>query len=142
MKAVHTIRSIYGEETKLLLKSIILSHLQYPTLLLTGITSNLIDTLNQQVNLALKICFYRKKYDSSNDLRERYQMLPFRATHDIRAACYFWKWQNENSLFSIEEMPTSKVKVNIRTKELTLQLFLRFSSDEKLFFQPNCTYLE
>ena len=31
-------------------------------------------------------------------------------------------------------MPTNKVKVNTRTKQLTVQVLLRFNSDEKLFF--------
>ena len=73
IKAINTIRCIYGEQSKLLpLKSIILSHLQCLSVLLTGITSNRFDTLDQQVNWALTTCFYRKKYDSSNDLRGRY----------------------------------------------------------------------
>ena len=92
VEAMHKIRSIYGEQTMLLLlKSIILSHLLYLSPLLPGITSNFIDTLNQQVNWALKICFYCKSYDSSYDLRERYQTLLISAILDIKAACYFRK---------------------------------------------------
>ena len=55
IKNIHTISFIKDEQTKLLLlKSIILSHFQYPFLLPTGITSNPIDALDQQVNWALK----------------------------------------------------------------------------------------
>ena len=58
IKAMNTIRSIYGEKTKLLLlKSIILSHFHYLFLSLLGMKSNYCDTLEQQVNWALKIYF-------------------------------------------------------------------------------------
>ena len=140
IKAMHSMRSIYGEQTMLhLLKVIILFHLLYPSLLLTTNTSNLTDTLDLQVNWALKTCFEGKKYDSSNDLGERYQILPVRAMLDIQASCYFWKLQIEklpafNRGF---EIPITKVKVITRTKQLTLQLFMRFNSDEKLFFRTS-----
>ena len=89
---MHTIRSIYGEQNKLLLlKSVILSCLQNPFLLLSGITSSLVDKLDQQVNWALKTCFHRKKYDSLKDLRERYQIIPVLAILDIKVACDFWQ---------------------------------------------------
>ena len=32
------------------------------------------------------------------------------------------------------EMPTNKVKISTRSKQLAVQVFLRFNSDEKLFF--------
>ena len=57
-KAMHTICSICGEQTRFPLhKSIIFNHLQYLFLLLTGITSNLVDTLGQDINWALKTFF-------------------------------------------------------------------------------------
>ena len=51
IKAMQTIRSLYGEQTEFLpLQLTFFWHLQYPSLLLTRNTTNIIDKLDQKIN--------------------------------------------------------------------------------------------
>ena len=126
IKAMHSICSIRGEQTMLILqKSFIFSRFPYPPLLLTRITSSLLDTIDNKSIVPLKLVFFGKKYEILNDLREKYQVRPVRAIFNIKAACYLWKKQNKKLLVFNRglQLSTSKAKVHTRKKQLNLQLF-------------------
>ena len=54
-----------------LLNALVLSHIQYSSLMLVGIRKNLMITLEKQFNWGIKVCFKRKKFDRSTDLKKK-----------------------------------------------------------------------
>ena len=65
IKTLYAIRNIFPTATRLLLNALVLSHLHYSSVLLTGISENLITTLEKQLNWGIKACFNRTKFDHS-----------------------------------------------------------------------------
>ena len=59
--------------------------------LLTGITENLITTLEKQLNWGIKACFNRSKFDHSTNLKIRHKILPARYFLDYKGLSYLWK---------------------------------------------------
>ena len=58
IKTLYSIRDIFPTATRLLLLNVlVLSHLHYSSILLTGISENLITTLEEQLNWGIKACF-------------------------------------------------------------------------------------
>ena len=59
IKCLYSLRDLFPEKTRLmLLNALVVSHLQYSAILLTGITENLMTTLEKQLNWAIKACFF------------------------------------------------------------------------------------
>ena len=81
----------------LLLSALVLSHLHYSAILLTGISENLITTLEKQLNWGIKACFNRSKFDHSKDLKIRHKFLPVRHFLDYKCILYLWKYKNSLS---------------------------------------------
>ena len=79
IKTLYAIRDIFPIATRLLLlNALVLSQLHYPAILLTGISENLITTLEKQLNWGIKACFNRSKFDHSTNLETRHKILPVR----------------------------------------------------------------
>ena len=58
IKCLYSMRDLFPEKTRLmLLNALVVSHLQYSAILLTGFSENLITTLEKQHNWAIKACF-------------------------------------------------------------------------------------
>ena len=65
IKTIFYVRDFLPEKTRLfLLKALVISHLQYSSVLLNGISQSLISTLEKQLNWGVKACFNRYKMDS------------------------------------------------------------------------------
>ena len=61
-------KELFSYKTRVtLLNALVLSHIQYSSLMLVGIRKNLMITLEKQLNWGIKVCFKRKKYDRSTD---------------------------------------------------------------------------
>ena len=60
IKCLYSIGDLFPEKkTRLmLLNALVVSHLQYSAILLTGIFENLMTTLEKQLNWAIKACFF------------------------------------------------------------------------------------
>ena len=56
---------LFDIQIRLLLQSVVFSHLHYSSVPLSGISQKLILSLDKQINWALKTITYRKKYESS-----------------------------------------------------------------------------
>ena len=94
IKTILSIRNYFPEKILLsLLNALVISHLHYPSILLNGISQNLITTLEKQLSWGVKACFHRKKFESSKDLEIKFQILPIRLFLDLKAVTYFWKWK-------------------------------------------------
>ena len=117
----------YQKKNKiLLLNSLVISHLHYSSVLLNGISQNLITTLEKQLNWAIKACFNRVKIQPAHDLRIRYKVLPIRYFLHIKAIDYFWKWKfNLLPAFSMLKIPTAKIKMKERTSNLVYTTFTK-----------------
>ena len=62
IKILKDIRNCFPIKTRLtLLNALVLSHIQYSSLMLVGIRENLMITLEKQLNWGIKVCFKRKK---------------------------------------------------------------------------------
>ena len=118
IKCLYSIRDLFPEKTRLmLLNALVVSHLQYSAILLTGITVNLMTTLEKQLNWAIKACFFRTKYDHSSDLKLQYKILPVRYLLNIKTVLYFWKWKNKiiPALIGENEPSTAQLRFLERT---------------------------
>ena len=77
IKSLYSVRDIFPQKTrKLLLNALVVSHLHYSAILLSGISENLLTTLEKQINWGIKACFNRLKYDHSSDLKVQHDILP------------------------------------------------------------------
>ena len=115
IKVMYSIRNSVSEKTRItLLNALVLSHLHYSIILLIGIQSSLILTLNKQLNWALKACFYRRKSDRVTDLRLLYKIFPVEFMMKYRAIKYLLRLLN-NDLPGLSELklPTFKIKKKI-----------------------------
>ena len=95
IKNLYSIREYLPEKTRLLLlNALVISHLHYPSILINGISPNVITTLEKQLSWAVKACFNRTKFESSSDLKIKYRIFPIRSFLNLKALVYFWKWKN------------------------------------------------
>ena len=118
IKKLYAIRDIFPTATRLiLLNALVLSHLHYSSILLSGISENLITTLEKQLNWGIKACFKRTKFDHSKDLKIRHKILLVRHFVDYNCLLYLWKY--ESSLIPAfdrkHHLPTAATKTDERT---------------------------
>ena len=58
------------------LKSLVLSHLDFSAIFFQNLSSYTIDRINKQINLGIKVCFMKTKYDTARDLLLETKILP------------------------------------------------------------------
>ena len=129
IKTLYSVKYFLTDKTCLMLfNSLVISHIHYPAILLNEISQNLITTLEKQLNWDVKACFNRRKYDSSSDLKIKYNIFPIRILLDIKAVTYFWKCQNNllTAFKSSNKVTTALIKTQV-TDEGN---YLRLSSKE------------
>ena len=77
IKTIYTIRrKIPDNMKKLILNALDLSHIHYSVTIIQSINQNLFLTLDSQLNWAVKASVFRKKFDSSRDLKLKHKFLP------------------------------------------------------------------
>ena len=95
IKTIYSVRDLFPEKTRfLLLNALVISHLHYSSVLLNGITENLLTTLEKQLSWAVKACFNRNKFDHSSDLKIYHKILPIRYFLQYKSVLYFWKFKH------------------------------------------------
>ena len=88
IKCIYALRNVIPTVyNKIILNSFVLNHVQYCSVLPATMNQNLITTLEKQLNWAIKACFHRQKFDSS-DLKMILGILPISLLFDCRAATY------------------------------------------------------
>ena len=125
IKTLYSIRDLFPEKIRiLLLNALVVSQLQYSSVLLNGIAQNLKTTLEKQLNCGIKAIFYKNKFDSSSDLKIEHKVLSLQSLLDLKMNCYFRKWENHflpaytgNKTFLPIRMPETE-----RTEKLALSL--------------------
>ena len=92
IKILKDIRNCFPIKTRVtLLNALVLSHIQYSSLMLVGIRKNLMITLEKQFNWELKVCFKRKKLDRSTDLQIINRIMPVEFLLKYRCMVFFLK---------------------------------------------------
>ena len=86
IKTFYSVKSFPPDNTCLMLfNSLNVSHLHYPTILINGISQNLITTLEEQLKWGVKACFNRGKFDSFSYQEIKHNIFPIRILLDLKA---------------------------------------------------------
>ena len=92
IKTIYTIRrTIPDNMKKLILNALALSHIHYSATIIQSINQYLVLTLDRQLNWAVKASFFRKKFDSSRDLKLNHKILPIHYFLKLKRINYIWK---------------------------------------------------
>ena len=107
IKTLYSIRDLFPEKIWiLLLDALVVSQLQYSSVLLNGIAQNLKTTLKKQLNWGIKAIFYRKKFEfwvfkwsknrTQNIIRTDFvrlenELLLLEIEKPL-SSCLYWKW--------------------------------------------------
>ena len=99
-----------------LMKSICLSHLQYPSLFFTGLLSHQLDSINRQINWAVKTANKISKYSHVSHIKRKQKILSAKNFISYRCLIYFEKLVSESlPIFQKLDFPR-KFKPLERTK--------------------------
>ena len=121
IKILNNIRNCFPIKTRVtLLNALVFSHIQYSSLMLVGIRKNLMITLEKQFNWGMKVCFKRKKFDRSTDLKIKNRIMPVEFLLKYRCMVFFMKYvRKQLSAFSNNnELQTSNCMQNARTGKI------------------------
>ena len=143
IKTINSIKNCLPINTRLLLmKAIIVSHIHYPAVLLSGISSSLLISLEKQLSWAVKICFNRRKYDRSSDLKFDHGILPVKFLLDQIAICFLWRiLHNQKPAYFSIPYPTNSFCINRRNSLAHFNLFQRSRFLHKGFFKTSSELL-
>ena len=118
IKILKDIRNCFPIKKRVtLLNALVLSHIQYSSLMLVGIRKNLMITLEKQFNWGIKVCFKRKKYDRSTDLKIKNRFMPVEFLLKYRCMVFFLKYVRKQltAFRNNNVLQTSNCKQNART---------------------------
>lgn len=113
---------------KVILNAIVLSHVQYSSLFLIGLCSNLQNSLEVQWNWAIKTVLKKSKFVSSTDLKKSHKILPIRFHILYRCLVYYYKFEHKllPSYSSGKNCPrTFNFRKNNRTKQIAWNILPR-----------------
>ena len=130
IKSIYTLRNCDPESfKKTLINSLVISHLQYPAVLLCSLSQNLIATLEKQLNCTVTACYNSKRFDSSHDLKLRNNILLVRMLIQYRVALYTRQIFNykKQAFKNISGIPlqTGNFCFHNRTKKLVNKIIAR-----------------
>ena len=115
IKTICTIRrTIPDNMKKLILYALVLSHIHYSATIIQSINQNLVLTLDRQLNWSVKASFFRKKFDSSRDLKLKHKILPMHYFLKLKRIDYIWKIKT-NQLPAFDKAGA----VNLKPEKLT-----------------------
>ena len=105
---------------QMLYKSLVLSHISYPSILLSGISQEDFKALESQVNRCLKVCLGYPLSHSLTEINLKHNMLPLDLVLKSKITTYLWKLsKNLIGSFSKLEFPLmNTVKTNLRTGKM------------------------
>ena len=120
IKTIYAIRRTSPDNMKkLILNAFVLSHLHYSATIIQSINQNLVLTLDRQLNWAVKASFFRKKFDSSRDLKPKHKFLPMHYFLKLKQINYIWKIKT-NQLPAFDKSRGTEFKTwKINKKEKT-----------------------
>ena len=137
IKNLYSVRDIFPQITrKMLLNVLVVSILHYSLILLSGISENLLITLEKQLNWGIKAYFNCLIYDHSSDLKIQQNVLPVRYLFQSKNANFYWKWKNKKlpAFAGKMKFPTGDIRSHKRTKEVYFNIHCKTDSLKKSFF--------
>ena len=138
IKTIDTIRKqLPTKSLYTLFQSIVLSHLDYSALFLSGVNNSLIVSLEKQMNWGLKRTFFRSSYKSSTLLRQSKKILGISQTIDLKSLLYFYNYIKGEKLAFQEnlKLPNALFHINSRTKKVIFQDHISSAFLHKSFFR-------
>ena len=106
----------------ILLKALVLSHINYSAILLTGITNQQCMLINRQISRAIKTCTNEPSRTSTSSLLRKFDLLPADLLIKLKCSEYLWKIENKNKK-SFEKLKFPYVlKRNVRTGNINTNL--------------------
>ena len=123
IKVLNTLSKSLPEKTKvLLLNAIVISHIHYSALILTGLQKSLLTTLEKQLNWGIKSIFNRRKYDRSTDLKLRDKILPVSFLLKYHCSKFFFLLSNDLPAYKNEPLSTMRIKQHDRSKKVMFDI--------------------
>ena len=122
IKSLYSVRDIFPQKTrKLLLNALLVSHLHYSAILLSGISENFLTTLEKQLNWGMKTCVNCLKYDYSSDLKIQHNILPVRYLFQYKNANFYRKWKNKKlpAFAGKMKFPTGDIRSHYEPRKST-----------------------
>ena len=118
--------------------ALVIIHLHYPAILSSGISANLMISLEKQLSGAVKTCCNRAKYDSSSDLKLKHNILPVTMFLDYKILCHFWKIQIQ-LLPAYYNLEYDNHQIDIKTRNKKLYFGDRYNGQyiENSFFKKS-----
>jgi hypothetical protein len=123
IKTIYIVRNYVPQSTRIiLLHALVLSHFNYSCHLFTSINAALLDSIEKQLNWALKACYFKKKFDSASELKRKSKILPIKMQITFNIIVYFWKLKNGFlRAFQSLNFPNFEITTNKRTKKCSLK---------------------
>ena len=124
IKTIKTIRTQLPTKTlETLLNSIVLCHLDYSALLIKETNQTLKNSLERQLNWALKTTFFRSSNKSSQQLRLNKNIISIQQRLNLRSLDYLKDYITGNKLAFADnlKLPSAKYGINSRTNKIIFQ---------------------
>jgi hypothetical protein len=139
IKTIYVIRNRFPIETRLqFLNCLVLCHYKYCSVLYGGLASGLKTSLEKQISWGVKACCYRRKYDSSTDLKLQHNILPIHLAINNDILFYVWKLLNGHKAPFANKLrfPTLEVSQNNRTHRVAFSKKIKTSFMTNSFTSP------
>ena len=138
IKILNAIKNPFNINTRLIiLIALVLSHLHHSSIILNSITQNLVASLDQQLNWAIKLRFNRRKLHSSRNLKVQYSftdpILSGLETHVISGGSH-----KTHSLLSKPCQYLLSLYLKVKTRKLDCQVRHRTSIIENCVIRRGC----
>ena len=141
IKILYSIRHLFREKIRILvLNALVVSQLQYSSVLLNGIAQNVKTTIEKQLNWRLKAFFHRNKFESASDLKIEHKIVSVQSLLGLKMNCYFWQGKNHFLLTYTgnETFLPIGITENERTEKLALGLRAKTDFVKQSFFKSTC----
>ena len=100
------------------MNALVISHLPYPAILLSGISANIMISLEKHLSWAVKFCCDCENYGSSH-LKLKNKLLPVTMFLDYKTLCHFWKIQHQIlPAYNKIEYDNHQIDISTRNKKL------------------------
>ena len=105
-------------------KTLVLSHLEYPISLFTGLSKTQINFPDRQFKWGIETAFFRKKMEKSCDLKTKHQIMSFEIYLKNSCLSYLSRLPKGQIAFFIKSfmLPSMQVKHNMITLKLSSQI--------------------
>ena len=118
----------------LLLHSLVISHVNYASILFTGLNQTLLHKLETQLNWGLRVCYFKRKSHSATELKINTSILPIRTQIELHVLLNFWKLIHSRWVpFKMLSFPHYSLTTNERTGQLRSLIYSKGAIHKNCF---------